>query len=554
MSEELSSNRLRGVVRSFHDNALAQADTIEALRKHLATQNWHDQSDLLELDHLAHKLAGSAGSLGFPTLGRTASALEMIVRQLLGGQEQGSRDERIDQAALLARILVQRIRASKPEDSTLDLDRLGGPEGDDQKIDPQVVVTIGVEQDVVSDLSLLDFTLVEVETLAEWHDQVPLPPLAVVVDLNFANGDPTLTRHLRHLPRETTVLAVGGSGTFLWRVRANRLGARTYLPHCDAKELLDHISQVAGESQAGPARILILEDDESLAMLYTAILIEAGMEAEFLTEPSHILDHLARFEPDVLISDLHMPGYSGAEVAAAVRHGSRWATLPILFLSRDQDIEHQIEALASGADFFLPKPILPEFLISAAQDRADRGRILRNMTLRDPLTRLYNHTTSLDFLEREVERSRRGRTPLAVALLDIDHFKRVNDTYGHHTGDEVIKTLARLMTGRLRSSDILGRCGGEEFLVILPNTPVERAVEVIDSLRQTFHDLPIETPEGITSLSFSAGVSGLPGGRSEPGTLGPEARALFNLADEGLYEAKHQGRNRVSFKLPPSSA
>jgi diguanylate cyclase (GGDEF)-like protein len=543
---------MEGIIQSFHTKALAQADAIETLGNHLSSQDWRDKADLLELDHLAHKLAGSAGSLGFPALGRTASALEMIVRRLRDGQMDGPHDERIDQVVFLARVLVERIRTIKPEDSTLNLEALTDAGWGSPQINPDVVVTIGVERDVVSDLSLLDMTLVEVETLAEWQDLVPLPPLAVVVDLNFANGDPTLTQHLQNLPRETAILAVGGSGTFLWRVRANRLGARTYLPHCDSKELLDHISRVAGEGQAGPARILILEDDESLAMLYTAILTEAGMEAEFLTEPSHILDHLARFEPDVLISDLHMPGYSGAEVAAAVRHGTRWATLPILFLSREQDLEHQIEALASGADFFLPKPILPEFLVSAAQDRADRGRILRNMTLRDPLTRLYNHTTSLDFLEREVERSRRGRTPLSIALLDIDHFKRVNDTHGHHTGDQVIKTLARLMTGRLRSSDILGRCGGEEFLAILPNTPVERAVEVVDGLRQAFHALPIETPEGITTLSFSAGICGLPGGQVEAGTAGPEARDLFNLADEGLYEAKSQGRNRVVLKRPPS--
>ncbi|MCF8481273.1 MAG: diguanylate cyclase [Rhodospirillum sp.] len=548
----LLGGRLGNIVQSFHANALLQGDEIDALETRLSADGWREAEDLARLDHLAHKLAGSAGSLGFTTMGRDASALEMIVRLIVRRRGDGETGlgaaERTAQAALLARVLVDRIRSSRPEDSTLDLERLESPGSDGPRIDPKVVVTLGLEPGLLADLSLLDIILVEVETLVDWAGRVPLPPVVAVIDMNFANREPTLIQFLRDLPRETTILAVGGSDTFLWRVRAARLGARTYLPHYDAKDLLDHISRIVGESRMGPARVLILEDDEILATLYTAILTEAGMEAEFLTDPTPILDHLSTFEPDVLISDLHMPGYSGTEVAAAIRHGGQWATLPIVFLSREQDLKLQIAALASGADFFLPKPILPEFLVSVALDRADRSRALRNMTLRDPLTHLYNHTASLDFLDREVTRARRGRTPLSAALIDLDHFKKVNDTQGHHTGDHVIQTLARLMRSRLRMADILGRCGGEEFLIILPNTPMDRAVEVIDDLRRAFHALPIETPNGPLTLSFSAGVTGLPGGVATDEASSLDARSLFKLADAGLYDAKRGGRNRVAAK------
>jgi diguanylate cyclase (GGDEF)-like protein len=548
MTDTDTANRLEAILRSFLVSARTQAEDIDDLRANANKTAWAPSEATARLEHLAHKLAGSAGSLGFTALGRDAGALELL---LSDARSEGAPwpPDLIAQANMLTHGLVARIRTLRPEDSTLDLDGLSDDAWSPPRRNGGTILCLGLEDEVVEALEAMGLSALPVDGDGDWADRVTVTPGAVVADLGMVRTDPALEGRIRALPRETPVLAVGGSDTFLWRVRASRLGARVYLPHCDAQNILDQLSRMTGAGMAAPPRILILEDDATLARLFTAILAEAGMEADYLTEPDQILDRLIAFEPDVLISDLRMPGYSGAEVAAAVRHGERWNTLPIVFLSREQDLEHQIAALSSGADFFLPKPIQPDLLVSVARDRTTRGRHLRDMTLRDPLTGLYNHTASLEFLEREVARARRGKTALSVALVDIDHFKRVNDTHGHHVGDRVIKTLARLMRGRLRGTDLLGRCGGEEFLIILPGTPPTRAGEVIDGLRAAFAAITVPTEQDPLSLSFSAGTTGFTDGLPPPSPDGEDepsnARDLFTIADAALYRAKGAGRNRV---------
>lgn len=164
--------------------------------------------------------------------------------------------------------------------------------------------------------------------------------------------------------------------------------------------------------------------------------------------------------------------------------------------------------------------------------------LLKEQAIRDPLTGLFNRRYLEESLERELARALREGYPVSVVMADIDHFKQLNDTYGHPAGDEVLRQLARLLREQARASDIPCRYGGEEFLFVLPHTNTETALDRADQWRQAFEELQVPFGDLHLRATFSAGVASYPG-------HGRNASALIDAADRALYEAKHQGRNRI---------
>ena len=177
-------------------------------------------------------------------------------------------------------------------------------------------------------------------------------------------------------------------------------------------------------------------------------------------------------------------------------------------------------------------------MIEAVTARIERYRQLQTLMLRDGLTGLFNHTTMREHLMQEINRAGRAAQPFALAMLDIDEFKTVNDRFGHAVGDKVLRSLAQMLTLRLRREDIIGRYGGEEFLIILPNTQAKEAVDLLDDLREGFAQVVHLAHKAEFRVTFSCGVAGFPQYNS--------AASLSEAADKALYSAKRQGRNRVA--------
>ncbi len=173
-----------------------------------------------------------------------------------------------------------------------------------------------------------------------------------------------------------------------------------------------------------------------------------------------------------------------------------------------------------------------------ALDKARLIKDLENLATTDGLTRLYNRRTFLQRAESEFERSRRYQRPLSVLMLDVDHFKNVNDSYGHETGDRVLRVLADACRKSLRQQDVIGRYGGEEFVAFLPETSSEIAQEVAERLRLSVAALGVASANGVVKVTVSIGVA-----TAERGTAA--VAQLINAADQAMYEAKQQGRNRV---------
>jgi diguanylate cyclase (GGDEF)-like protein len=301
-------------------------------------------------------------------------------------------------------------------------------------------------------------------------------------------------------------------------------------------DLVDKIDEAGARIAHEPYRVMIVEDAEDQALYCSAVLRQASVLTCVVTDPRTLLEQLAEFHPELVLMDMYLPGCSGDELARVIRQMEAFVGLPIVFLSSETNFDRQLSAMSHGGDEFLTKPILPAQLLSVVVSRIERYRTLQALMVQDSLTGLANHSRMQQLLETEVARALRHDRPLALAMIDIDHFKQVNDRHGHPTGDRVLRGLARFLRQRLRQSDVVARYGGEEFGVVLPTTNAASAQMVIDRLRAQFATLTHESDKVEPfSVSFSAGIAALPG----PGS----ARELLLAADRALYLAKDRGRN-----------
>jgi diguanylate cyclase (GGDEF)-like protein len=250
-----------------------------------------------------------------------------------------------------------------------------------------------------------------------------------------------------------------------------------------------------------------------------------------------VLPVLKDFNPELILMDMYMPDCSGMELARMIRQIEAYLCIPIVYLSSETDRDRQLEAVGLGGDDFPVKPIRPAHLVAAVSSQIERYRGLRTLMLRDGLTGLFNHTTTKERLIQEVSRADRQSTRVFFAIIDLDRFKSVNDTHGNPAGDRVLKSLAHLLVRRLRGSDVVGRYGGEELAVILPNTTAQEAAALMDELRATFEKIRHRASGAELSATFSCGVSSFPPCQTPA--------ALTESADRALYAAKAKGRNQV---------
>jgi diguanylate cyclase (GGDEF)-like protein len=259
-----------------------------------------------------------------------------------------------------------------------------------------------------------------------------------------------------------------------------------------------------------------------------------------------VLQNLLDFHPDLILMDLYMPIVSGAELAIMIRQMFEFVSIPIVFLSGEDDFAKHIEMMSLGSDDFLTKPIKANHLVAIVKSRLERLKTLRTYLARDSLTGLLNHTTFRGILSQEVYRCERQHLRMALAMFDLDNFKNVNDTYGHAAGDSVLKGFSRLLKQRLRKSDIIGRYGGEEFVALLFDTGTEDAYKVVDDLRVHFAHMEFRpASDRVLSVTFSGGVASFPEFIT--------AKQLSDAADAALYQAKASGRNRIAIATPDRS-
>ena len=300
--------------------------------------------------------------------------------------------------------------------------------------------------------------------------------------------------------------------------------------------LIDLIETLIVRPNTEAYRVAIVDDDIHSLEIMCTILEEAGFSTTALRNPLSVVKVLEEFRPDVILLDLFMKECNGKHLARALRQMEQFMRIPIIFVSNSTSAQTKLETLEYGGEGFIEKPIVPTVLIKTVLSKISRAKQFIKHIDHESLTGLYNHTALKELLKREKERSLRQATKFAYIMIDVDHFKSVNDTYGHLIGDQILKALAGFLRAHLRNTDILGRYGGEEFGIIMLDASVEQAVQVIDKLRSKFEKIIHHSATKNFSVTFSAGVSSC--------NLKDE-NAIIQRADELLYKAKNEGRNRV---------
>lgn len=373
------------------------------------------------------------------------------------------------------------------------------------------------------------------------------PDVIVLMDLEFHEDRLAGIMAMKEVQQESVVpvpvIFISAYDDLASRLGAVRAGSCAYFTKpVNPGELIDELDALTTSQPQQPFRVLIVDDDAAMLAYHSAVLEQAGMLVSAVNNPMETVEALLEFDPDLILMDMYMPECSGIELAQVIRQLGGFVGIPIVYLSAEKDFDIQLAAISHGGDDFLVKSIEPKHLISTVSSRIQRTRLLRSFMVRDSLTGLLNHTSIKEQLSREVARAHRLKTPLAFAMLDIDFFKKVNDSYGHPAGDRVIKSLARLLKQRLRETDIIGRYGGEEFAVILTGTDGPAAVKVLDGIRDAFSRLIHLSEDKEFSVNLSCGIADI-------AHFGDEI-TIGDAADKALYQAKQAGRNRVVLAQP----
>ena len=512
------------------------AGRIETLEEAIGAMLDHSLSEDLRAraERDAHKLAGSLGMFGFPRGSEIARELEQALAAPAPSQA--------FHLAELALALSAEIES-----------RPAGPEengdGDAPPADGRALLLVGPDPELIERLSAealeRNFRPRSAATSAGAHELLAMePPDAAVFDVNFAEGGADealkLIEDLTGREPPIPVVVLTGSEALLDRVEVSRRGGRGFVQRTrPAAQVIDAVSATMERSDSARFKLLAVDDDPAISDALEALLAPSGMAITTLNDPLRFWEVLAEVAPDLLVLDLDMPKLDGIDLCRAVRTDERFGQLPVLFLTGRTDADSVQRIFEAGADDYVNKPIVGPELVTRILNRLERIKLFRDLAERDGLTGVATRRRATAVLDDFLAMSDRFDQPVSFALFDLDHFKQLNDRLGHTAGDAALRRLGEMFMDAFRGEDVIGRWGGEEFVVgmygMARDDGVQRIAEVLESLRRE----EFTSGEGASSrLSFSAGVAEYP-------RDGGDLHALYRAADDALYTAKAAGRNRV---------
>jgi diguanylate cyclase (GGDEF)-like protein len=351
------------------------------------------------------------------------------------------------------------------------------------------------------------------------------------------------------------------SETFSDEVReeANHLGAvgcaETSISRSELSDLVYAAIEFRRKAMERKPRVVAVDDSPILRALYGQILKKHGFDYKLLDDPTKALEPMIEFKPDIVLMDQNMPGMTGLELTKLMQADPRFNSTRIIMVTSDQKKERLIEALESGVVDFMTKPFDEEVLLARMRVHINSKKLfddltnaykqlqtlknkLEQLSITDGLTGLHNHRFFYEFLGDEISRVQRYDEGLSILLMDIDHFKKFNDTYGHKAGDYVLTAVADAMTQSRRENDFIARYGGEEFAVILPDTGKDEAMKAGEMYRESIESKKVDIDGKSLNVTVSVGVAQWDESLSND--------QFIVKADKALYVSKDQGRNRVT--------
>lgn len=533
--------------------AAALPDKLQELQDNWrAAQETGEREPLVAMYRTAHQLTGSGATYGFAEITATARALELYLKPRLRSSQALTTEESSQVAQLLAMLAdavndPQEARARPAGDVTPRLDEMPPSSTPSKRI--FIAEDNGGRELLADHVRHFGYAVATFDSLEALQSALERePPDALIIDTNFPQGSAAGIALIHKLQAgrlaPLPVIFTSAHDDLASRLDAARAGGVAYFTKpLKFQGLMERLDLLLARRAPEPYRILIVEGDPSQARELAELLQGYGMITTVIGDLMTIMSVLTEMQPDLIVLDMTLRGCTGIELATVIRQQDDYMQTPIVFISNELAPDEQLKAISLGVDDFLTKPIHPEHLVSSVTSRAYRSHLLRSYIARDSLTGVLNHTAFKEQLDIEIARAQRQSAPLTLAMIDLDHFKSVNDTYGHPTGDAVLKSLTRLLQQRLRKTDVVGRYGGEEFTVLLPNTSAPAGMRVMDEIRVSFGAIRHLSDASGFCATLSAGLAQFP--------TYPDASQLLRAADKALYDAKRAGRNRIVLAVVP---
>lgn len=296
-------------------------------------------------------------------------------------------------------------------------------------------------------------------------------------------------------------------------------------------------------------RVLVVDDNELIRRLATTLLKKNNYEVTTATNGKEAIEMVSSVNPNVILLDVMMPKMDGFECCRQLKNNDSTNEIPVILVSSNTETIDKIKGLEIGASDYIVKPfdygellarVSTQIKIKALLDElGEKNSQLEELVKKDSLTNLYNHRYFYECLAKEFSSSMATRTPLSCLICDIDRFKKINDTYGHQAGDEILKSLASIFKQEMRNGDIPSRYGGEEFALILPKTDIRDAAVLGDRIRTTVKNNVFSFGNTPINVTISMGVAAVPANEAKTHI------ELICFADEALYAAKQDGRNKT---------
>lgn len=544
--KEISNQKQMAKLRhEFHDRLISELEDFVAHAK-LSDDKISQRATLQELYESSHRLAGSALTFGYTDTGKLLRRFESTLDNILNdGAKIDVENIRKQFKELAPAVAIPTQMKNIIDTQQLELEDAIQEQANAESLHLYVLeASPSTSEALKIGLSSFGYRVTTFNKVEELCDEAQREhPDGLIVDTDFSNSvDQSLATFAQKLREsnmaEVPILVVSPHDSFAVKLEAARSNVAAFLGiPVNIPALESNLEYVLRQSAKSPYRVLLVDDDIFTMEHHRLMLDKWGITAYSLSDPTKILDIIDEFHPDLMIFDLHMPVCTGIELAKVVRYHTHLIHIPIIFLSSERNENRQIKAMMTGGDDFIVKPVIEENFVSTIMSRAQRARQLAELMTRDSLTGLLKHTEIKERLGHEFARAQRNNGMLCVAMVDIDKFKRVNDNYGHQTGDVVIATLAHLLRRGLRTTDIVGRYGGEEYLVVMPDTNAENAAIKLNSLRLEFETVKFRHNDEEFSCTFSAGIC--------QSNQVKDTDEFVEKADMAMYRAKERGRNQV---------
>jgi diguanylate cyclase (GGDEF)-like protein len=522
------------------------ADRIGQIVEMLAVLGQNPTSHELigQLGRHFHWLAGSGTMYGFPQVSQLGTEGEDYCNALLRDKTQKSRADVSKLKAILNELSVQFKADISDSEETTTLTN-GKPTVDFDVNRPELLIIDEDQKDLAAMSQQVEDAGIIVRSARSWTAAIAelgkKMPHGLIIEIPLPDGDAyELVEHVRSLEggEDLAIIIVSKQTGFLDKVRSIHCGADAHFEKpVDMKALMRRLRYLLEKRRSEPPRILSVEDDPDQAAFIRAFLESAGYQVRTCTDPKNFDAFLSAFNPDLVLLDVMLPGMTGYELARYLRQDERHATLPVMFLTTQGNIEARIEAARSGGDDHLVKPVPPALLLSTVSARLERSRFLKTLLHKDGLTNLLNHSSFMEQAQMVVAQAKRQSNYTAMIIIDVDYFRSINERHGYTGGDKVLVALSLLLRKRLRQSDIIGRIGGDELAIIAEGLSEAEALSLASRLLSDFAATSHATPlHAGFYATCSAGISVL-----DAKTM--DMNKWIASAFSALSAAKQSGRN-----------